>query len=436
MFRLDSGKLNWERVKGGRLKAFVTLGVAEKPLEYYSLDTKGRIQKRVESITEKELRSDRSLNSATGGPMLLGHPKKNEGRFKGNAEGLMVGSLMQEVITEPDGSVVLAGTITDDRGDYLIKDTADRFNGLLPEISPAYELDRLLRADSIEWQEGRLYDHFALLYPLVGRGGQDIPLRLDSADRLQVGYDSEERVRNYWIVDSKGGLDANSPAPKTESKPGKTMKTIIVKKRAFNIDASGTDIEALAVAVDALDTELSEAKDKLQAATSGLAAKSEEATQAIARADAADTALATEKATAAALKAKVTELEGTAVDADQLRKDRADAIETAVLVADALNLDAADIDYSLSGDDWRKKFLGTKELDINLDEASPQTIQAMWTVLKPKLRQDSSAPLLDIVNRQTGELNSDAKGDKASAAAREEMIKRRQEASKRIVGAA
>ena len=36
MFRLDSAtKLNWEVNPNGLLTSFVTLGVAEKPLEYY-----------------------------------------------------------------------------------------------------------------------------------------------------------------------------------------------------------------------------------------------------------------------------------------------------------------------------------------------------------------------------------------------------------------
>lgn len=432
MFRVDSQKLNWERTPGGLLKAFITLGTAEAPLDYQSFE-KGKLTKRTERISLDELKSPQSLATAFGSPVTLGHPKSK--RYDGNKEGLLIGHCMQE-FAEDNGSVVIAATITDQRADRLIKESAEKYDGLMPEMSPGYTVDQIVRADNGLYQLGRGYDHQALLYPNQGRGSQGVRLRLDAKDAIALDLTEEKQARNFWYIDQSHN---DSAKEKHDDDPREQrMKTILVGKKAFNIDSG--DADALATAIVGVETERDEALS-LAAETEGkLAEKDAEATEAIARADAAEKLVESEKGRADGLDTKVKELEDTRVDADAIANDRKAAIEAFTLVAPTLRADNADFapDFGWDASDWRKAYLKVKRPDINLDDANSDRIDAMWEVLKPapEVHVDSTDALKSVVTLQAGQTRED-KGMSNKAKRAEERLKRLQgNGKKSTMGAA
>jgi hypothetical protein len=371
MFRADSQKLRWERSPNGLLKAFITLGTADADLEYHTADGK-----RTEKISIDQLRADESLQTAFGAPVTLSHPKSK--RFDGNKEGLMVGSAMQEVAIDGN-SVVLASTISDQRADRLIKESQERYGGLMPEISPGYFLGGLRQDGDIFWQEQRAYDHFALLYPGTGRGKQDVVLRLDSMDAIATAFDEPKK---FWTF--------NTDVQKTDENPTKEKKlmaSILVGKRVFQIDSA--DADELSTAIDKL-TEDKEAAETLAAEAEGKAAvalteKTELTTQ-----------LDAEKARADAAEIKNKELENSRIDADDIAADREKVLTMWNLVTPTLRADNADFapDYKLGVSEIQKLYLKAKNPELNLDEASDGYLQGLWDALKPDAnRNDSTTPL-------------------------------------------
>jgi hypothetical protein len=385
MLRLDSAtKLKWETSPTGLLTAFITLGVADKQLEYYQpkLDGTG-FERTVETITLDELRRDESVASARGLPIDLGHPKS--GKHNQNAEGLLIGSTLQEAMFDGN-DFVLAATFQDQRADRLIKEALERNDGLFPEISPGYSIERLQRTDSIGYQIGRIYDHAALLLPGEGRGAQDVRVRLDASDRIAADLVAESSVRNFYFVDSK------------KKKP---MPIISIGKRVYNLD-DASDLVALKPAVEKLAEDL-EAAETLATNTEARAAQIktelEEATlRAEARADAAQKEAEAAKGRADALDLKVKEVESTRLDSDTLAADRKDAIETWALCLPVLRADSADFepDYSLAPAEIKRAYLAKKYPDIDLSTASDERVDGMWEVAKPTRADTAGVKPVDV----------------------------------------
>jgi hypothetical protein len=385
MLRLDSAtKLKWETSPTGLLTAFITLGVADKQLEYYQpkLDGTG-FERTVETITLDELRRDESVASARGLPIDLGHPKS--GKHNQNAEGLLIGSTLQEAMFDGN-DFVLAATFQDQRADRLIKEALERNDGLFPEISPGYSIERLQRTDSIGYQIGRIYDHAALLLPGEGRGAQDVRVRLDASDRIAADLVAESSVRNFYFVDSK------------KKKP---MPIISIGKRVYNLD-DASDLVALKPAVEKLAEDL-EAAETLATNTEARAAQIktelEEATlRAEARADAAQKEAEAAKGRADALDLKVKEVESTRLDSDTLAADRKDAIETWALCLPVLRADSADFepDYSLAPAEIKRAYLAKKYPDIDLSTASDERVDGMWEVAKPTRNDSTGTKPVDV----------------------------------------
>ena len=174
IYRLDtkSQKLNWEKLDNGAYRAFITLGVADMPLEY--VDFKGN--KHTETITSDELFKADSLSSAYGLPICLAHPKN--GIYANNQEGALIGHTLESFINQ-DGKLLMPCVIDDHRGIKLIDSMIEK--GTYAEVSPGYFVSKLKQDSNDQYlQIGRKYDHIALLESGEGRGGQAVVLRTDS----------------------------------------------------------------------------------------------------------------------------------------------------------------------------------------------------------------------------------------------------------------
>jgi len=403
MFRLDSQKLEWERTPGGLLKAFVTLGKANKPLDYWTYDGE-KFGRRREMISLDQLRDEASLATAYGSPITLGHPSNK--RFDGNAEGLMIGSLMQEVIVdEEEGTVCVAGTITDQRGDRLIKKAAEEFGGLFPEMSPAYEVGKF-QADgsNIIWQFNRAYDHNALLLPTEGRGDQDIRLRLDSKDAVIIDLAPTGNAhRNFWGNSIPSGKPLNVDH-KTTPLP---MKSIQVKDRIYNIDSNSPDLAGLANAVSALQTEFSQLKDSATASEAKVTTLTGELATANQRADSAATALSTAEGKIAGLEDKIKTSDSFKADSNAIAAERKETLEAMMLTLPTLRADSKEfeIDYGWSADDWRRAYIAKAKPGINLDGKDAAYVNAFWDAIKSDIpttqNADSVNALETLLNMQS-----------------------------------
>lgn len=182
IFNIDSlnKKLEWEKLSNGTYRAYITLGIADLPLEY--VDSKGN--KYTQIITEEELFNDDSVKSAYGLPILLGHPKKI--KYNQNIEGLLIGHALETFVR--DGNSLLMPTVIDDyRGIELIDKVLETGNGYV-EASPAYFLSDRIWSDEFNayMQIGRRYDHEAIGNKGWGRGGQKIILHTDSKDSILI----------------------------------------------------------------------------------------------------------------------------------------------------------------------------------------------------------------------------------------------------------
>jgi hypothetical protein len=132
-------------------------------------------------------------------PVLLGHPTKNGGQYKGNEENLMVGHALQEVLITNSGELVTPVSVTDDRGVKLIEDCLKL--GKSPEISPAYWVEGYTpRTDGGFNQKRSSYDHLALLEPGEGRGGEAISLRLDSAEGENISTPQSTEIDSAHLT--------------------------------------------------------------------------------------------------------------------------------------------------------------------------------------------------------------------------------------------
>ncbi|NEP10327.1 MAG: DUF2213 domain-containing protein [Symploca sp. SIO2C1] len=158
LLRLDKyTPLPWEKKADGRYWTHITLGEVGVPLTYLSPDENGKVQKRVEVVTEEGLLNDESVRSVVGLPIILTHPKSR--RYNLNRDGLKVGHLLGTVGRE-DGKLIAEAIIDDYRGVEII----DRLlaEGKTPEASSSYLLKDLRERDDGVFEQIRwLYDHIA-----------------------------------------------------------------------------------------------------------------------------------------------------------------------------------------------------------------------------------------------------------------------------------
>lgn len=370
MLRLDaaSGKLNWKRDANRGFTAFISLGSANHKLEYLNFDGK-QLQKRIETITEKELFDDDSLETALALPITLGHPTR--GRFDSNAEGLQVGSLLQE-IKRDSGDLLVLAQVHDRRGIELIDRAIS--TGRQAEVSPGYGLTALLPAGDIYQQIGRRYDHVALLAPGMGRGGSKVAFRTDSVDLL----DAETAVapQLFFLSD------------KTKQKP---MFKVTIAGREYTVED-----QALYDAINAL----------------------------LGRMDSAEAAKATAEATVASLtgelegtKTKLTEAENARLDSSALNAEIQLRLDTWAVVEPALRKDNKDFvrDNSLTVDEIRIAYLQkvSPEALKRLDSTDPNYsvfVSGLWEALKPQQRSDA-ADAIDASKGELDEIESNLRSD-------------------------
>ncbi|BAY20806.1 hypothetical protein NIES2100_05500 [Calothrix sp. NIES-2100] len=194
LFRIDSNnkKLEWQKLDNGSYKAYVTLGIADLPLEYQDISG----NKYIETITENELFNDDSLLTAHGLPITFNHPKF--GIYNQNAENILVGSTLETYLRQ-DKALLMPAIITDKRAIALIDNVLENNQNIFVELSPGYWLkDKQFNKDSNVWEQiNRTYDHLALLNPGEGRGGQKIILRTDSNISLCTSLVTENTIESY-----------------------------------------------------------------------------------------------------------------------------------------------------------------------------------------------------------------------------------------------
>lgn len=364
MLRLDSKqKLNWRRTERG-YTAFVSLGVADLPLEYLRFDGK-QLQKVTEIIDEQELFHKDSLETAFALPITLNHPKS--GLFSQNADGLQVGTLLQEY-RQDDKSLLVLAQVHDKRGvDLIDRAIAQQKKA---EVSPGYHIDRLERSGNVFRQISRRYDHLALLEPGLGRGGADVCFRTDAID-----LEPETAVSPTLFLFHTDSID--NPINKEKN----TLYVLRLDSREFKTE----------------DQELFNSVQALQS-----------------RADAADAAKATAEATVASLtgelegtKAKLTEAENARLDSSALNQEIQLRLDTWAIVEPALRKDSKDFqrDNSLTVDEIRIAYLQKVAPDTlkRLDSADPNYsvfVAGLWEALKPQQRSDAA----DAVDATTSEL--------------------------------
>jgi hypothetical protein len=332
--RIDARQpLQWEKLSGDRYLAHAVLGKANHPLPYYHWDGKGW-KNRTETVAEDELFNDNSLLTARAIPLLLGHPKT--GRYDNNREGLLVGHTFNTFLRE-DAQLIMPVVVDDHRGVEII----DRAiaSGKYAEVSPGYSIQRLQpREDGIFLQQGRSYDHLALIPPGEGRGGQAIAIRTDSNEI--AGAEKE-----YFYIK-------------------KDMKTVNLNNRKFDIEDENlaTEITALQSRYDIAITD----KSKIEGELTGVKTRLDEAES--------------NKMTEEAIALQITQ-----------------RLDTWVLVLPELRKDNKDFqpDYKLQATEIQKLYLKAKHPHVNLDGKDSAFIMGVWEGLKPS----SDKEVDDSINR-------------------------------------
>jgi hypothetical protein len=333
--------LTWEKLIGDRYLAHSVLGKAEHPLKYFHWDGK-QWKNRIETVRGDELFNDESLLTARAIPILLGHPKS--GRYDNNREGLLLGHTFDSFIREDD-QLIMPVVVDDLRGVRIINDAIA--SGKMAEVSPGYSIQGLQqREDGIFLQQGRRYDHLALLLPGQGRGGQTISLRTDSDDI--AGAETQ-----YFFIN---------------------MKTITINDRKFEIEDEvlASEIEGLQSRHDSLAFH----KSKLEGELAGV-------------------------------KTRLDEAESNKVTEEAIASDIQERLDTWVVVLPALRSDKKDFqpDYKLPPNEIKQLYLKAKHPNINLDGKDAAFVEGVWEGLKPDTKSedeqaiDRTDALFDQLNR-------------------------------------
>lgn len=375
--RLDSAskpKMQWEKDSKGCYRAIATLGIAELPLTYYALDSKGDIKTHVETITSDSLFDDDSLNTAFGLPICLGHPKSLY--YNRNDENLMIGCLLQEFI-RVDDTLYMPCVISDKRGIALIDSCVD--SGFQPELSPGYLLPKgkKEREDGVLEQVHRVYDHIALLNPGEGRGGQNLTICIDSKDA--IGKDL-----NYKLVKNmpKKFITIDSINYEVEDEElCKTVQKILQENTKLTADSLINESKAkdLNIKIDSLNKELDKLKGEYDAMLLKASSEKEKPNN------------------------------------DGVEKEIQDRLDTWMIVTpEFMNVDSNfKPDITLTSDAIKSKYIKQFCPNLNIDGKSAEYINGVWEVSKPsgipRAQNDSN---FSILNGQG--INNDAKNKPSS----------------------
>jgi len=267
LLRLDKyTPLPWEKKADGRYWTHITLGEVGVPLTYLSPGENGKVQKRVEVVTEEGLLNDESVRSVVGLPIILTHPKSR--RYNLNRDGLKVGHLLGTVGRE-DGKLIAEAIIDDYRGVEII----DRLlaEGKTPEASSSYLLKDLRERDDGVFEQIRwLYDHIAApLLPGQGRGGQNLTLRFDTGDAVV------EPLYFLFNNDSKEEkLNVSDLIVRIDEKDQRILKDVAddvkdaITALQTRIDSLTKDLEGAEGKIGELQTEKDQLQGRLDAAES------------------------------------------------------------------------------------------------------------------------------------------------------------------------
>ena len=414
IYRLDtkSQKLNWEKLDNGAYRAFITLGVADMPLEY--VDFKGN--KHTETITSDELFKADSLSSAYGLPICLAHPKN--GIYANNQEGALIGHTLESFINQ-DGKLLMPCVIDDHRGIKLIDSMIEK--GTYAEVSPGYFVSKLKQDSNDQYlQIGRKYDHIALLESGEGRGGQAVVLRTDSNLNIDMSISTSLNTCVEQVISSheddtttiqkncvETSVNTEEYGEKVhteeiETITQKTMKFTWKDKEYTEPSALVADVEIM---LDSKDKQIQELQKQSIAAVSTATAKTKELEAANGRLDALQIQL---------------DSKTNLITLDAANSRVKECIELWDKVVPIFKQDNKDFtpDYSLSPTEIKQVYITQYQPKINLDGKSEEYVNAVWdtiavnldTLLADKIRTDAKDKVQSqLTQLQTAEiLNNDS----------------------------
>ena len=428
IYRLDAKtqKLNWEKLDNGAYRAFITLGVADLPLEY--VDFKGN--KHTETITADELFNADSLASAYGLPICLSHPKN--GIYANNQEGVLVGHTLESFINQ-DNKLLMPCVIDDHRGIKLIDSMIEK--GTYAEVSPGYFVTKLKKDSNDQYKQiGRKYDHIALLEAGEGRGGQAVVLRTDSnsinldmavstslntcVEQITTTYEDDTTTVQKNCVETSINTEDYGDKVHTEEIETITQKTMKFKwqdKEYSEMSELATDANRY---LDSKDSRIKELETELHSSKSELTAKTKELESANGRLDALQIQLDSKQ--------------------DLITLDAANArvkecIELWEKVTPIFKQDNKEFtpDYSLSPTEIKQVYITQYQPKINLDGKSEEYVNAVWdtisvnldSILAEKIRTDAKDKVQSQLSQlqQAEALNTDSTDMDETAKALAEM---------------
>lgn len=410
IFTIDStsNKLSWTKLDNGSYRAYITLGVANLPLEY--VDSKG--VKHVETITEDELFNEDSLKSAYGLPLTIFHPKN--GIFDNNAEQNLVGATLESFLRQ-DSALLMPATIIDKRAIALIDSIIQDGNDSYTEISPGYFAYKELNADTnVLEQKQRRYDHAAILPVGHGRGGQKIVLRLDSNTVISTNFSTSNEIvtqDNEYFTETTETENTIMTVRKVTYQSKDYQIDAIDKDGKFFLSESQVDsiLKDAAITTDSYKTNLKEVNQKLEETNGKVAA----------------------------LQITV-DSKSDMITIDEASKIIGESIELWQIVEPIFKTDSKDFkpDYSLTPVQIKELYLKKFHPTVQCDSAA--YIQGAWSVIEPtlanKVKSTASdkvkAQLDSLVNTTTENLNNDSAEEDPVEAANKRVIERMTNAHK------
>ena len=414
IYRLDNKpqKLHWEKADNGAYRAFITLGVADMPLEY--VDFKGN--KHTETITADELFRDDSVSSAYGLPICLAHPKN--GVYANNQEGVLIGHVLQSCLNQ-DNKLLMPCVIDDHRGIKLIDSMIEK--GTYAEVSPGYFVEKLKQDNNNQYlQIGRRYDHIALLESGEGRGGQAVVLRTDSninldmavstslntcVEQVTTSYEDDTTTVQKNCVETSVNTEEYGETVYTEEIEVITQKTMKISWKDKEYTEPSALVADANIMLDSKENRIQELETELVNSKAIATAKTKDLEAANGRLDALQIQL---------------DSQTNLITLDAANSRVKECIELWDKVVPIFKQDNKDFqpDYSLSPTEIKQVYITQYQPKIKLDGKSEEYVNAVWdtiavnldTLLADKIRTDAKDKVQNqLTQLQTAEiLNNDS----------------------------
>lgn len=178
--RFDVGSIaSSYKTNEGFERVYLRLAKVGHPYKYFNKDG----TERIEVITGHDLFAPKSLVTAKGKPLSIGHPafKFDSFNVQGEAHGALGESFIRE--TTNDGEF-LGATAT------IYTNKAQEESKARPGVSPGYGV-RIDRQDGVNFQRDRIYNHVALR--VSPRGGQEVR-------KMFEGIRTDGLSEDIWIA--------------------------------------------------------------------------------------------------------------------------------------------------------------------------------------------------------------------------------------------